>query len=91
MFWIELAVCHVGTATVYIATVGTANVCIATVGIATVCIATERQNTSIIRMSAKIHYQLHQVCLSVFLSAWKESATTGRIFVKCNIYIYEDF
>jgi len=39
-------------------------------------------------MSAKIDCQLRQVCLSVFLSAWKNCATTGRNFVKCNIYIY---
>jgi len=33
------------------------------------CVATDRQNTPIIRMCAKIDWQLLQVCLSVFLSA----------------------
>ena len=50
------------------------------VGIVTVCIVTDRQNTAIIRMSAKIDCQLRQVCLSIFLSAWEESATTGKNF-----------
>ena len=53
-----------------------------------VCIATDRQNKSIIRMSAINDYQLRQVCLSVFLSTSKNWATSGRIFVKCNKYIY---
>jgi hypothetical protein len=39
-------------------------------------------------MSAKIDYQLRHVCLSVLLSVWKDWATAGRNFVKCNIYIY---
>ena len=72
MLWIELAVCHVGIATV----------CIASVGIA------DRQNTSIIRISLKIYYQLRQVCLSVFLSAWNKWATARRNCVKCYIYLY---
>ena len=42
----------------------------------------------LIRNSAKSDCHLRQVCLSVFLSAWKKWASTGRIFVKCNIYIY---
>ena len=62
--------------------------------ITTVCIATDRENKSTIRMSAKIDYQLRQVCLSVFLPAWKYWVKTRRIFMKCNthththIYIY---
>jgi len=73
MLRIEQAVCHVGIATVCIATVG---------------ISTDRQNTSIIRMSAKIDCQLRQVCLTVFLSAWNNWGTAGRNCVKCYIYIY---
>ena len=76
MLWIELAVCHV---------------CTATVCIATDCTATVGQNKLIIRMSSKIDCQLRQVCLSIFLSAWNNWATAGRNCVKCYIYIYEDF
>jgi hypothetical protein len=54
-----------------------------------VCVATDRQNTPIIRMSAKIDYQLRQR-FRVFLFAWKNWATIERNFVKFNIYIYKD-
>jgi len=50
------------------------------VRVTTVCITTDRQSTSIIRMSAKIDYQLLQVCLSVFLFVWKNWGTAGRKF-----------
>jgi len=56
--------------------------------IAPVCIATDRENKSTIRMSAKIDYQLRQVCLSVFLPAWKYWAKTRRIFMKCNTHTH---
>ena len=42
-------------------------------------------------MSGKIDCQLRQVWLCVFLSTWKNWATTGRKFVKYNIYIYEEY
>ena len=38
------------------------------------------------RKTAKSDYQLRHVCLSVRLSAWNNSAPTGRIFVKFGMW-----
>ena len=58
----------------------------------TVTFAVHRQSQHTVTVPFAVHWhhthQHRKVCLSVFLSAWKNWATTGRIFVKCSKQIY---
>ena len=38
-----------------------------------------------VRKIAKSHYELPDVCLSIRSSAWNNSVSTGRIFIKFDI------
>jgi hypothetical protein len=56
-----------------------------------ICINTEGTDCIIfrrVRKIAKSDYSLRHVCLSVCLSAWNNSAPTGRIFMEFDIWVF---